>query len=133
MSCGGGGNRFMCGIRRYEQHRNSVAEKPTNKELYDENNKKLQDLMNLRSQQDKGVFQPIPQFQFTGSNIIKNTLLNPNISQNTAPPNTLYSTINANRKCNMNTTNTINNVSNEIKEVSKEDRVIDFDTYLQVD
>lgn len=52
MSCGG--NRFQCGIGRFSKF--STADKPSNQELHNENQKKLSDLMRLREEQDKGNF-----------------------------------------------------------------------------
>ncbi len=125
MSYYGDGNRFICGIRRYEKHRNSVPDKPINAVLHNENNKRLEQLMAERSLQDKGVFEHIPhysshnQLQKSASNIIQNI-----------PTNTILYNINNNNKHNNNTNQ---NVNNNIISVDKENRVIDFDTYLKVD
>ena len=54
MSCGTG---FTCGIHRFDKYKFSQHDKPANKELHNENEKRLHDLMQLREQQDKGVFQ----------------------------------------------------------------------------
>jgi hypothetical protein len=54
MSCGGG-NRFVCGMRRFDKH-SFTPDKPTNPELYNDNNKRLQELLNQRAMQDKGIF-----------------------------------------------------------------------------
>ena len=56
MSCGTG---FSCGIHRFDKYKFSQNDKPANKALHDENEKKLQELLKLREQQDYGVFQPI--------------------------------------------------------------------------
>jgi hypothetical protein len=59
MSCGGG-NRFQCGITRFDKHK-LTADRPVNQQLHDENQKKLSDLLRLREEQDKGNFQTITQ------------------------------------------------------------------------
>jgi hypothetical protein len=56
MSCGDG-NRFVCGIKRMRKHTTFVPDKPTNPGLHTENEKRLSELMRLREQQDKGVFE----------------------------------------------------------------------------
>ncbi len=61
MSCG---NRFSCGIKRFDKHATSIPDKPTNQELYNSNNKKLDELLFIRSQQDKGIFEPLTQFPY---------------------------------------------------------------------
>ena len=57
MSCGG--NRFQCGIGRFNKF--VAADKPSNQQLHNENQKKLNELMQLREQQDKGNFSFQPQ------------------------------------------------------------------------
>lgn len=57
MSCGG--NRFQCGIGRFNKF--VTADKPSNQQLHNENQKKLSELMQLREQQDKGNFSFQPQ------------------------------------------------------------------------
>ncbi len=54
MSCGGG-NRFQCGLKRFQQH-SFTPDKPANQVLHDENQKRLSDLLRLREEQDKGIF-----------------------------------------------------------------------------
>lgn len=54
MSCGGG-NRFVCGMRRFDKH-SFAPDKPSNQELHNDNNKRLQELLNQRALQDKGIF-----------------------------------------------------------------------------
>lgn len=56
MSCSDG-NRFVCGIRRMTKHATFTSDKPTNVILHSENTKRLSELMRLREQQDKGVFE----------------------------------------------------------------------------
>ena len=56
MSCG---NSFSCGIHRFDKYKFPQHDKPANKVLHNENEKRLRDLMQLREQQDQGVFQAI--------------------------------------------------------------------------
>jgi hypothetical protein len=56
MSCGDG-NRFVCGIKRMAKHAVFAPDKPTNAGLHTENEKRLSELLRLREQQDKGVFE----------------------------------------------------------------------------
>lgn len=56
MSCG---SAFSCGMRRFDKYKFTQNDKPANKTLHDENDKKLRELMQLRDQQDNGLFQPI--------------------------------------------------------------------------
>jgi hypothetical protein len=56
MSCGDG-NRFVCGIKRMAKHATFAPDKPTNTGLHTENEKRLSELLRLREQQDKGVFE----------------------------------------------------------------------------
>ena len=56
MSCG---NSFSCGIHRFDKYKFAQHDKPANKILHDENEKRLNELLRLREQQDSGVFQPI--------------------------------------------------------------------------
>lgn len=141
MSCGDG-NRFVCGIRRYEKHRNSVADKPSNAILHNENNKRLEELIAQRSLQDRGVFSypPIPQIQYqqqqqqwqqprppfhqSASNIIQNVPSN-SFSLSTPSLNS--------QKQQQQYQHQKRSISNEITDVTKGERVIDFDTYLNVD
>lgn len=55
MSCGTG---FSCGIHRFDKYKFPQHDKPANKVLHDENEKRLSELLQLREQQDRGVFQP---------------------------------------------------------------------------
>ncbi len=132
MSCGGG-NRFVCGIRRYEKHRNNVADKPSNAVLHNENNKLLEELMTQRSLQDRGVFsyplipqiqyqqqqEPRPLFHQSASNIIQNI---PSKSFSLSSPSWQQQQQQIPKS-----------VSNEVNNISKSERIIDFDTYLNVD
>ena len=56
MSCG---TAFSCGIHRFDKYKFSQQDKPANKALHDENEKRLSELLRLREQQDHGVFQPM--------------------------------------------------------------------------
>lgn len=56
MSCG---TSFSCGIHRFDKYKFPQHDKPANKVLHDENQKRLRDLLQLREQQDQGVFQAI--------------------------------------------------------------------------
>ena len=56
MSCG---TNFSCGIHRFDKYKFSQHDKPANKVLHNENEKRLRDLMQLREQQDQGVFQAV--------------------------------------------------------------------------
>lgn len=49
MSCG---NRFQCGITRFQKH-SFTPDKPSNPELHNENQKKLSDLLKQREELDK--------------------------------------------------------------------------------
>ncbi len=51
MSCGDG-NRFSCGMRRFNKH-SFTPDKPSNTELYNENQKRYADLMKSREDLDK--------------------------------------------------------------------------------
>ena len=59
MSCRGDGGRFVCGMRRFDKYKIACEDKPSNKALHDENTRRLQELMDLRSRQDKGIFEPL--------------------------------------------------------------------------
>lgn len=62
MSCGGRGDggRFVCGMRRFDKYKIECENKPSNKALHDENTRRFQELMDLRSRQDNGIFEPLP-------------------------------------------------------------------------
>jgi hypothetical protein len=49
MSCG---NRFQCGITRFQKH-SFTPDKPSNVELHNENQKRLNDLLKAREDIDK--------------------------------------------------------------------------------
>ena len=55
MSCG---NRFQCGITRFQKH-SFTPDRPSNPELHDENQKRLNDLIRAREEIDNHFFKPI--------------------------------------------------------------------------
>jgi len=59
MSCGGSMlSGFSCGARRFDKYK-FTADKPSNQVLHNENEKKLNDLLRIREEQDKRVFPPV--------------------------------------------------------------------------
>jgi hypothetical protein len=56
MSCG---NRFQCGITRFQKH-SFTPDKPSNQELHNENQKRLNDLLKAREEIDKQFFTSHP-------------------------------------------------------------------------
>ena len=52
MSCG---NRFQCGITRFQKH-SFTPDKPSNQELHNENQKRLNNLLKAREEIDKQFF-----------------------------------------------------------------------------
>ena len=56
MSCG---TSFSCGIHRFDKYKFPQQDKPANKVLHDENEKRLRNLLQLREEQDQGVFQHV--------------------------------------------------------------------------
>jgi hypothetical protein len=62
MSCG---NRFSCGIKRFQQP-SFAPDRPSNPELHQENENRLSELMRMREEQDKmHSFQPIKGVNFS--------------------------------------------------------------------
>ena len=55
MSCDG--NRFVCGMKRFDK--NKTTERPVLNDLHNNNEKKLQEMIQLRNLQDQGIFQPL--------------------------------------------------------------------------
>jgi hypothetical protein len=53
------GNRFQCGMRRFDKHK-VANDKPTNLSMHNEQQQKLSELLQLREEQDKGIFHPVP-------------------------------------------------------------------------
>ena len=56
MSCGG--NRFECALKR-KSRLTTQSDKPSNLELYNENQKRLSDLIKAREEIDNQFFRPI--------------------------------------------------------------------------
>lgn len=52
MSCS---NPFTCGIRKYDQHKQS-SNTPSNQALHQENERQFEKLLELRKQQDQGIY-----------------------------------------------------------------------------
>jgi len=52
------GNSFVCGIRRFDKH-SFTSDKPSNQQLHNENQQRLNDLLRQREEQDSRVFQAI--------------------------------------------------------------------------
>lgn len=55
------GNKFSCGMRRFDKHNSDMnnSDKPSNQQLHMENQKRLNDLIRQREEQDSRVFQAI--------------------------------------------------------------------------
>jgi hypothetical protein len=51
--------KFVCGIRKFDQHKMMASDRTTNQALFQENQKSLNDLIKMREEQDKGTWQPI--------------------------------------------------------------------------
>lgn len=58
MSSCNNGNRFVCGMRRFDKHKVSVPDRPTPSSQ--ETEQRLAEMMRLRELQDKGVFTAEP-------------------------------------------------------------------------
>jgi hypothetical protein len=48
---------MRCAIRKFDKH--STADRPSNTVLQQEHQKSMNELLQIREQQDKGIFQPI--------------------------------------------------------------------------
>jgi len=90
MSCGDG-NRFVCGIKRMAKHAAFAPDKPTNTGLHTENEKRLSELLRLREQQDKGVFEAPTMIVETGA--ISGGVGTPQFTPWTAPSASDYNTL----------------------------------------
>lgn len=55
MSCS---NPFICGIRKYDQHK-ITKNTPNNQALHNEGEKRLQELLQQRNQQDQGIYSQV--------------------------------------------------------------------------
>jgi hypothetical protein len=64
MSCGG--NRFECALKR-KSRLTTQSDKPSNLELYNENQKRLNDLIKAREEIDNQFFRPIDSQGVTAS------------------------------------------------------------------
>jgi hypothetical protein len=64
MSCGG--NRFECALKR-KSRLTTQSDRPSNLELYNENQKRLSDLMRAREEIDNQFFRPIDSQGVTAS------------------------------------------------------------------
>ena len=65
MSCGGHMlSGFTCGSRRFDKYK-FTTDKPSNPVLHQENKNKLSELLRIREEQDKGIFQTLPVFSST--------------------------------------------------------------------
>ncbi len=119
MSCRGDGGRFVCGMRRFDKYKIACEDKPSNKALHDENTRRLQELMDLRSRQDKGIFEPLHfelfpdqtqiQMQKSFQNQTQNQFQNQKPIQNQFQNQTQFQT----------------------QPHTESERIIDFDTYLK--
>lgn len=58
MSSCTNGNRFVCGMRRFDKHKITAPERPTPSSQ--ETDQRLAEMMRLRELQDKGVFTVAP-------------------------------------------------------------------------
>lgn len=59
MSCGGHIlSGFSCGAKRFDKYK-FTADRPSNPVLHTENQQKLNEMIRLREEQDKGIFQSI--------------------------------------------------------------------------
>jgi hypothetical protein len=118
MSCGGRGDggRFVCGMRRFDKYKIACEDKPSNKVLHDENTRRFQELMDLRSRQDKGIFEPLhlEPLRLDQLHISDQT-------QNQSQSQKQFQ--NQNKSQNQTQFQTESNTESE--------RVIDFDTYLK--
>lgn len=63
MSCG---NRFQCGLSKATRF-SFKPDKPSNPELHNENQKRLNDMLKAREEMDKGVFNTQTSQQITNS------------------------------------------------------------------
>lgn len=77
MSCG---NRFQCGITRFQKH-SFTPDKPSNVELHNENQKRLNDLLKAREDIDKQFLSANPTAAMTTNSNIDN--ITPQLLQNT--------------------------------------------------
>ena len=50
---------MSCGMRKFDKHKMFASDRPSNPALFSANQKSLNDLIQLREQQDKGTFLPL--------------------------------------------------------------------------
>jgi hypothetical protein len=67
MSSCNNGNRFVCGMRRFDKHKVSVPDRPTTASSQ-ETEQRLAEMIRLRELQDKGDFTVVPSTMSTSSN-----------------------------------------------------------------
>ncbi len=53
------GNRFVCGMRRFDKHKTTTDRSAQDTPAAQESEKKLQEMIQLRNQQDNGIFKPL--------------------------------------------------------------------------
>lgn len=87
MSCGG--NRFQCGITRFQKH-SFTPDKPSNQELHNENQKRLNDLIKAREDIDKQFFSSNPNTKSTDMNSVTLQIIDNSTSTTTNTTNTTY-------------------------------------------
>ena len=124
MSCGGNGGRFVCGMRRFDKYKIACEDKPSNKTLHDENTRRFQELMDLRSRQDKGIFEPL---------CFEPLRLEPLPFQNPQPLQTQFQTQFQNQNQNQ-IQSQVQTKAEKNPERNPErmpERIIDFNTYLK--
>lgn len=85
MSCGG--NRFACGIRRFEKHK-FEPNRPSNQELHNENESRLSELLRAREQQDQAFFPAQTSSSATDATIVTKTTAPAMASVSTVAPST---------------------------------------------
>lgn len=68
MSSCNNGNRFVCGMRRFDKHKVSVPDRPTTTASSQETEQRLAEMMRLRELQDKGIFTAVPSTASASSN-----------------------------------------------------------------
>jgi len=85
MSCGGHMlSGFSCGSKRFDKYK-FTAERPSNPVLHTENQQKLNEMLRLREEQDKGIFQPISLPTVSPIKALPVVPLFDNVSQNYYP------------------------------------------------
>lgn len=81
---------MSCALRRFHGH--GAPSRPTNTQLHNENEIKLKELMNLRAQQDQGIFCSTPSLSpIAPQSLEKNTIQCSQALQLSQPPQQYYS------------------------------------------